>query len=283
MSMKSSQLSDETLKAIEALAVDLARLAGSEITAALGGSLAVRYKPGAEDALSLRDPVSEVDTRVEEIIRLRLADSFPDHEILGEEFDDARIYGSGFIWAVDPIDGTTNFVNGFPLFAGSIGVLYEGRPVAGALWVSTSHALRPGIYHARKSGPLMFETDVITPSANAAVRRRLVGQPGLVEQRGIIAEPRKTGSAAVECAFVAAGLMQAAWFAAPNVWDVAGGLALVEAAGGAVQTRGPEGWAPFSAFAGPTGEDEIPDLRAWRQPIAIGEATMVEDLCAALA
>ncbi|MEP9378084.1 inositol monophosphatase [Aquabacter sp. CN5-332] len=281
MSAAAKALSDEEMKKVEALAVDLARLAGTEITAALGGTLAVRYKPGADkEALSLRDPVSEVDTRVEQLIRTRVSEAFPDHEILGEEFNDERVYGSGFIWAVDPIDGTTNFVNGFPLFAGCIGVLYEGRPVVGAVWVSTSHALRPGVYHARQGGPLTFENDIIKPTPNAAVRRRLVGQPGVGERLDIPADARKTGSAGIECAFVAAGLMQAAWFQAPNVWDVAAGIALVQAAGGEVRTHAAAGWESFGSFAAPNGKDDVPNLRGWRQPLAIGDAAMVQDICA---
>ncbi len=280
MSAAVSELSDENLKKIEALAVDLARLAGTEITAALGGTLAIRYKPGADkEALSLRDPVSEVDTRVEQLIRTRVSENFPDHEILGEEFNDERVYGSGFIWAVDPIDGTANFVNGFPLFAGCIGVLFEGEPVAGAVWVSTSHALRSGVYHARRNGPLMFENDVIKPTPNAAVRRRLVGSPGITERLDIAADPRKTGSAGIECAFVAAGLMQAAWFQRPNVWDVAAGIALVLSAGGSVRTQTADGWVPFTSFAAPNGKDDVPNLRGWRQALAIGEAGILADIC----
>jgi myo-inositol-1(or 4)-monophosphatase len=61
------------------------------------------------------------------------------------------------VWAIDPIDGTTNFVNGFPLFAASIGMLHRGCPVVGAIWCSTSYALRAGVYHARAGGALRFE------------------------------------------------------------------------------------------------------------------------------
>lgn len=275
---QTAHLPDNLLKEIEALAVDFARLAGTEITAALGSALAVRYKPG-EDPLSLRDPVSEVDTRVEEMIRTRVAADFPGHEVLGEEFDDARAYGSGFIWAIDPIDGTTNFVNGFPLFAGSVGVLHEGRPVVGAVWASTSHALRPGVYHARRGGPLMFDTDILKPALNSAVRRRLVGVPGIGSREDLPADPRRTGSAAIECAFVAAGLMQAAWFAAPNVWDIAAGIVLVEAAGGSVRQRAAGGWKPFEGFAAGSATDDLADLRAWRQAVAVGEAGLVASIC----
>lgn len=248
---------------IERVAVELARLGGAEIATALGQMLTVSYKSVGEQE-SLRDPVSEIDHRVEVMIRARLAESFPDHDVLGEEVSD-RGPGHDFLWAIDPIDGTTNFVNGLPLFASSVGVLHRGRPVAGALWCSVSHKLVAGIYHARRGGLLSFEGSPVERFHNPQVRRRLVGYP-----RGAPAEPlpedtRKTGSASLECAFVAAGLLRAAYFEAPNVWDVAGGLALVEAAGGAAMERG-QSWRRFEGFA-----RDGRDPADWRLPLLIGE------------
>lgn len=100
-----------------------------------------------------------------------------------------------FVWAVDPIDGTTNFVNGFPLFAASIGVLHRGRPIVGALWCATSHRLRAGVYHARADGELCFEGNSVMPTANPAVRGGLAGMPDCARNVGPW-EVRKTGSAA---------------------------------------------------------------------------------------
>ncbi|HEY2757295.1 MAG TPA: inositol monophosphatase family protein, partial [Pseudolabrys sp.] len=160
------------LREVEQLAVELAGIAGNEIGAALGGMLAVRYKTAATDDALWRDPVSEVDRRVETLIRKRLAEQFPDHDIIGEESTERPGRDHDFIWAVDPIDGTTNFVNGFPMFAASIGVLHKGRPVVGALWCSVSHALRAGVYHASAGGKLRFDGADVTPKVNPAVRRR---------------------------------------------------------------------------------------------------------------
>ena len=78
---------------------------------------------------------------------------------------------------------------------------------------------------------------------------------------------------------MAAGLMQAAWFASPNVWDIAAGLVLVGAAGGEVRQRGVEGWETFTAFDPPEGAGGIPDLRAWRRAVAVGEAGLVASIC----
>jgi myo-inositol-1(or 4)-monophosphatase len=271
------------LEEIEQVAIELANLAGAEIIAALGGILKVRYKTGAaekEKARALwRDPVSEVDGKVEELIRVRLGKHFPDHDIIGEEMEHRPSFGNDFVWAVDPIDGTTNFVNGFPMFAASVGVLHRGRPIVGAVWCSTTHALRAGIYHATTATKLRFEGRDVTPKVNPAVRRRLAGVPVATPEDGGW-ETRKTGSAALECALVAAGLLEVARFASPNLWDVAGGVALVQAAGGVVHARSGDRWELMQAFDAPQRSDGKPDLRYWRKPIAVGPADAVKRMCA---
>jgi myo-inositol-1(or 4)-monophosphatase len=264
---------------IETLARELARLAGAEITAAFGTIFTVRYKTGPQDAASLRDPVSEIDRKVEVMIREQLAARFPDHGIIGEELAERPGRDSDFVWVVDPIDGTTNFVNGFPLFAASIGVLERGRPIAGAVWCSVSHALRAGVYHARAGGKLRFEGDDVTPKINAAVLRRLAGVPVVANTDEAGWETRKTGSAALECALVAAGLLEVARFAAPNIWDVAGGIALVQAGGGVARQYDDARWLPMDAFAPLPRGTEKPDLRFWRRPMVIGTPQAVARMC----
>jgi myo-inositol-1(or 4)-monophosphatase len=260
----------ELLAELERTAVDLARLAATEITSALGRTLAVRYKGSQADEAAPRDPVSEVDQHVEELVRARLAREFPDHDIVGEEFEAHRGRMPDFAWVLDPIDGTTNFVNGFPLFAASIGVLHHGRPVVGALWCSTSHALRAGVYHAHLGGRLRFDDEPIELRRNLAVRRHLAGDPRGLEQAGLPWDMRKTGSAAVECAFVAAGLLRLARFERPNVWDVGGGIVLVQAVGREVRTLESGTWQPFAGFGDPD------QLRTWRQPLLLGDPEAVD-------
>jgi myo-inositol-1(or 4)-monophosphatase len=275
---------DRTLAQIERTAVEVARLAGAEIVTALGGMLAIKYKSDVAvkegEELAYRDPVSEVDHRVEVLLRARISERFPDHDIIGEEISDRpgdRPYAE-FVWAVDPIDGTANFINGFPLFAASIGVLYRGRPVVGAIWCATSHALRAGVYHGHMGGALHFDEVPTDLKVNPGVQRRLAGDPGGGKNYGFLWDTRKTGSAAIECAFVAAGLLRVTRFERPNLWDVAGGLALVRAAGLEVRTIEKGEWRPLDLFSGPDG-----DIRRWRQPLIIGDAPAVSELAAALA
>jgi myo-inositol-1(or 4)-monophosphatase len=270
-----SEIAEDTLRAVEKEAVELASLAGARIRTALGRTLAVRYKPGAEED-SLRDPVSEVDHDVEALIRARVAETFPGHDVIGEESDERPGRDHDMVWVVDPIDGTTNFVNGFPIFAASVGVLCQGRPVAGAVWCSTSHALRPGVYHARRGGPLSFESEAFSPTLNPDVRRRLVGLGRGLDAPDLPWDTRRSGSAALECAFVAAGLLGAARFETPNVWDVAGGIPLVEAAGGTVRINQGDGWTRFDRFV----DREGADIRAWRGRVALGDPATVEAICA---
>jgi myo-inositol-1(or 4)-monophosphatase len=275
-SLPNNAPSDRLLANLEQTAVELARIGGAEIRAALGGLLTIKYKGSEADPQLLKDPVSQVDRQVETIIRARLGERFPDHCIIGEEMVGARGSAQGFVWAVDPIDGTGNFINGFPLFASSVGVLYRGRPIAGALWCSTSHTLHSGVYHARNGDGLYFDAHIVASRFNPAIRRRLGGHPRLAAGDADLPwDVRKTGSAAIECAFVAAGLLRVAHFETPNIWDVAGGLALALASGAEIRTRREGEWVGFDGFTVPEGAD----LRSWRQPLIIGDHEAVELFC----
>lgn len=263
------------LAKMEALAVELASVGGREILATLGSLLTVKYK-GDDDAIALlRDPVSEVDGRVEAMIRSQLADHFPSHGIIGEEMAVQPGLDNDFVWAVDPIDGTSNFINGFPFFASSVGVMYRGVPVIGALWCSTSHLLTPGVYHCGIEPGLRFEGEQVSRMPNPAVRKRLAGEPHGQTGAGHW-DGRKTGSAAIECAFVAAGLLQVARFEAPNIWDVAGGIALARASGSLIYQEMDRDWVVFEGFG-----DSLAQMANWRRPLILGtseDAPLMADM-----
>ncbi|MBR0648852.1 inositol monophosphatase [Roseomonas terrae] len=256
----------------EQTAVAMARLAGAEIVNALGRTLTVRYKTfvGEDAPPRYRDPVSEVDHNVESLIRKRVADQFPSHDILGEEMDEPS-REAATVWAIDPVDGTSNFINGFPLFAASIAVLHQGVPVVGAIWCSATHALRAGIYHAHAGSPLKFEGEAMAMRENPSIRRRLAGTPYLAGIHEAGWDFRKTGSAAIECAFVAAGLLEVANFARPNVWDVAAGVCLVQASGLAASVRDGDAWNDFRGFGSPP-------PRVWGRPLILGSAKAIQTL-----
>jgi myo-inositol-1(or 4)-monophosphatase len=266
-------LSQAALLELEQVAVELARLAGAEIQTALGRELTIRYKGSDQrgETRHFRDPASEADERIEQLIRARLAERFPEHGVLGEEMATVSGDPDAPVWVIDPIDGTSNFVNGLPLFAASIGVMHAGRPVVGALWCSTSHALRTGVYHAQAEGRVCFDESPLTLHERADLRRYLAGEPDPTVGEHLHWEVRKTGSAALECAFVAAGLLRVARFETPHLWDVAAGLALVLAAERDVRERFEGRWRPLAAI--PAGE-----YASWRRPLIIGEPAAVAAL-----
>ncbi len=174
---------------------------------------------------------------------------------------------------MDPIDGTANFINGFPLYAASIGLLYRGYPLAGAIWCASTHALRSGGVSRTMVGP-------------AAVRWRAIGRqtqrdhspaPGREPAGGLTPhlpwDARQTGSAAIEGAFNAAGLLRLTRLNGPNLWDAAGAVALVLSSGGIVMALDQETWVPFSRF------EAAADLGLWRGSLLMGEVEGRPALC----
>ncbi len=255
----------------------LARTVGEQIERALPEVRTVQYKK--EQRATPTDPVSEVDRELERFLRREIGQRFPDHTIIGEELgiDDK---GGPFAWVLDPIDGTTNFVNGFPLFASSIGVLEKARPIAGAVWASTSHALRPGVYHVGAEGDLRFDGVRLTRREIDPSNRRFLSGDAGATARHPGWDHRWTGSAAIECAMVAAGILHSSRLHGTHIWDVAGGLALVQAAGGHVRARREGGWQRFECFS----EDDASAkaLYAWSEDLLIGAGPTLERWIAAV-
>ncbi len=259
------ELDDAKLAELERCAVRLARAAGSNILAAAErGGFGVHFKEARPGASANSNPVSDVDRDVERFIRAQLAAEYPGHCVIGEEMGASE--GADFAWAVDPVDGTTNFVNGLPLFASSIGVLHRGVPLAGAIWSSCTHALHPGVYHARSGGPFCFDG---TPLARRAEGgwRGVATEPGNARELGRYWDLRALGSATLEFAFTAAGILRVAYVARPSLWDAAAGLTLIHAAGCTALTLEEGRWVPLERF----GEDPAP----WCQPVLIGDERAV--------
>ena len=130
---------------------------------------------------------------------------------------------------------------------------------------------RPGVYHVRDGR--VFLDDEHAEAWNRGSKRPLVGDVGPARRRARSYDRRASGSAAVECVYVAAGVLDAARFRKLWVWDVAGGLALVRAAGIPVwtQERG-RGWIPFDRFEPPARprSGREPTLADWHRPLLLG-------------
>lgn len=268
---------DDVLEHLEGTARRLARLAGEHIAAAFGAQIAPRRKrpAGGEE----EEDVSEIDTAVERLLRSEIAARCPGQAVLGEEIDTPEDPGAGIVWILDPLDGTTNYLAGLPLFAASVGVACNGRPVAGAIWCAATHRLGPGVYHAHAAGPLCFDGEpLVTPSARADAPR-VRSEPGGGSRLGDLGHGRVIASAASECAYVAAHLLHCAYIARPRIWDIAAGVVLVRSAGRSVWTHDGVSWKPLDGFRC----ESNAALRQWRQPLLLGDATCVEHAARRLA
>ena len=141
--MVANQIVGSTGVEIEAAAVEFARGAGDLLASHFGRALSVEYKDKAQ-----QDPVTAADKETQAYLVDQISRRFPDHGVLGEE-DDASLDGersaADFLWVLDPLDGTTNFMNGLPVYASSIGVLYRGRPLAGAVYIPWPSANASGV------------------------------------------------------------------------------------------------------------------------------------------
>jgi myo-inositol-1(or 4)-monophosphatase len=221
------------------LAIDAAREAGQFLRESVGTVRSIETKEGQE-----RNLVSEIDKGSERRIIEKIRSRYPDHAILAEESG-----GSGsaeFTWVIDPLDGTTNFLHGLPIFCVTIGIAFRGEVVAGVVYDPNLDEL----YTAeRGSGAFLNGRRLAVSHAGELIRSLLVtGFPYdiaenpdhavehfvnfLMQAQGI----RRLGSAALDLCYVAAGRLDGFWEVNLHPWDMAAGALLVREAGGTVTT-----------------------------------------------
>lgn len=201
-------------------------------------------------------------------------DRFPGHAVLGEEGQDPPTWDAPIVWVIDPLDGTTNYLNGLSTWCVSIGVLWYGVPVVGAIYAPLGLGDGPALFLSRKGAGTQVNGRLVTVDSATELRpSRLAGLPKpFYDQvaarrtyRGSDRPTRTLGSIALELALTSCGALQYAAFWVPKIWDIAAGLSLVSEAGGTVMRAesrsGP--WRPFHSFESPTGEG----LRNWRGSI----------------
>src|SRR5207302_2366402 len=143
----------------EETAVLLAEAAGKVALEAFRRTVALEFKGKRQD-----NPVTALDRDVETYLRQELRAAYPSHGLLGEEHADEIAADARYVWVIDPIDGTMNFASGLPLFGISIGLLQDGVPVAGAIWVPVGPTLGSGVYHARAGGQAWFDDQPVRVS-----------------------------------------------------------------------------------------------------------------------
>lgn len=263
-------------------AARLATEAGELLLRYFSGPLDIRFK-GEGD----RDPVTEADGEAERLLRDGILGRFPNHAILGEETDEiAGDPGSPYLWVLDPLDGTTNFMNGLALWGVSVGVLHQLRPIAGAIWTPGGVATAPAVLHAAAGLGASCGDAAIDRSLREAVKARIGTVPGggggshrPLPEGVRLGDRRVLGSIAIEAAMVAMGVLQYGVFARPRLWDIAAGAIIVREAGGAVLMRGAGGWGDTDRFELPAdGDGSLASLRNWTAPIICGDAAIVGHL-----
>jgi myo-inositol-1(or 4)-monophosphatase len=222
------------------IAVRAARRAGDLIVRNVDRvpSLGVRSK-------SRNDFVSEIDQLAERDIIETIRRTHPDHGFLGEE--GGRSGGDEFVWIIDPLDGTTNFLHGFPTFAVSLACEYRGRLEHAVVY----DPMRQELFTASRGDGAQRDGRRIRVSKQAELEGALIGTgfPYRANVRWIdeylamlksvmqqTAGVRRPGAASLDLAYVAAGRIDGFWEIGLNSWDTAAGTLLITEAGGRVGT-----------------------------------------------
>lgn len=212
-----------------------------------GRSLARDFGEVEHLQVSLKGPanfVSAADTRAEEIIFAELSRARPGYGFLMEERGEVKGADDTHRWIVDPLDGTTNFLHSIPIFGVSIALEREGELVAGLIY----NPVMNETFTAEKGKGAFLNDRRIRVAARSDLATAVIGtgiphsgRPGhdgfLEEVRAVMgtsAGVRRTGSAALDLAWTAAGRFDGFWESNLRAWDVAAGIVLVKEAGGYV-------------------------------------------------
>lgn len=234
------------LEQTEALAISIARGAGALIIQGIDKEKSLSRKSSDLDLLT------KYDNESDEYISERVQNSFPGHKILSEENaskdrteEDTT---SGYVWHVDPLDGTVNFVHGYPVFAVSLALYHDNRPLVGVVYdpardecfsaisgLGASVRVRSTVRQIQTSN-----TDGLLDSLLATgfpYDRHHSNEDNLAQTAAFLKRARglrRSGAAAIDLAYVAAGRLDGYWELRLNSWDVAAGVLLVTEAGGLV-------------------------------------------------
>ena len=217
------------------VAIEIAREAGDLLLQHFRQPMEITYKRRS-------DLLTEADRKSEALIVERLRSNFPDHAIVAEEGSGHKT-PSDYCWYVDPLDGTTNFAHGFPVFGVSLGLACRGEVVAGVVFDPT----RQELFTAERGAGAFLNGERLHVSNNGALTQCLVatGFPPFATNHDLNVQLyfrftqlthgiRRAGSAALDLCCVAAGRFDGFWELKLNPWDKAAGILLVTEAGGRV-------------------------------------------------
>ncbi|MBD2848352.1 inositol monophosphatase [Paenibacillus sp. IB182496] len=236
-------------KSFTAVAINCAAKAGEWIKSKLGAHASLSLKSSPHDL------VTEVDKGSEKMIRSLILTHFPHHSFLGEEGAgagpeasrqalEAALQAEDYLWIVDPIDGTTNFVHGFPGYVVSIALAYRGEVIVGVIYDPSRdemfvaekgkgayvHGKRMQVDEADKLGASLIATGFPADHLGSLP----VNLRGIQAVAPRVRNVRVAGSAALHLAYVAAGRLSGFWEIGLSSWDVAAGVLMVQESGGRV-------------------------------------------------
>lgn len=203
------------------------------------------------------DLVTEADKAADQAIVSEIQKHFPHHQILTEETGSHGDKESDYLWVIDPLDGTTNYTHNFPFVAISIAVLKKGIPQVGIVY----NPILNELYQAEKGKGAYLNKKLIHVSQVSSLEKSLL-VTGFAYDRQETEDNnfaefchltnccqgvRRIGSAALDLAFVARGILDGYWERGIKPWDIAAGALLVEEAGGAVSSYDNK---PLDLFSG---------------------------------
>ena len=214
---------------------EIAREAGALLLRHFHERVRIEYKGDA-------DLVTIADRQSEALIRERISARWPSHDIMGEE-QGLSDTGSEYRWYVDPLDGTTNFAHGFPVFCVSMGLEHKGKRIAGVVYDPT----RDELFSAEKGMGATLNGKPVQVSKTARLAESLIAtgfpshkrhkNPNIffyhqltLRSHGV----RRAGSAALDLCYVASGRFEGFWEFNLNPWDTSAGVLMVEEAGGRI-------------------------------------------------
>jgi myo-inositol-1(or 4)-monophosphatase len=218
-----------------------------------GGDTALRYfnRGDIEVRSKARNEfVTQVDHAAEAAIIASIRERYPDHGFLAEE--SGQHPGDEFIWIIDPLDGTTNFVHGFPVFSVSIALRVRDQLEVGVVY----DPCRQELFTAMRGGGAQMDGRRIRVSSWNGLEGALIGTgfpyrsntswlPKYMQMLRSVMENtagvRRPGSAALDLCYVAAGRLDGFWEFGLNVWDIAAGSLMIREAGGTVTSLTPGG------------------------------------------
>jgi myo-inositol-1(or 4)-monophosphatase len=217
--------------------LEISAIAGEIIREGFGKNFQIEYKTNEKNL------VTEIDKKSEQSIMNFISKKYPSHTILTEESGEHK-KDSEFLWVVDPLDGTTNFAHGLPIFSVSIGVMKKNEIVAGVVY----DVMQNIFYSAEKgSGTYANGTKInVSSNNNLALSVLVTGFPYNVADNPDSAferfetltkkarAVRRLGSAAIDFCYVARGVFDGFWEVSLHPWDMCAGKLIVEEAGGLV-------------------------------------------------